>query len=68
MLQSQLEKENIQLEFNFLKAQVNPHLLFNSLNNLQSYIVHDEKENSVELLNRLADLLRFSLYEGQGNG
>jgi two-component system LytT family sensor kinase len=66
MQQTQLEKENVQLELNFLKAQVNPHLLFNSLNNLQSYIVHDEKERSVELLNRLADLLRFSLYECQG--
>jgi two-component system LytT family sensor kinase len=63
--QAQLEKENVQLELNFLKAQVNPHLLFNSLNNLQSYIVHDEKEKSVELLNRLAGLLRFSLYECQ---
>ncbi len=63
---TQLEKDNIQLELNFLKAQINPHLLFNSLNNLQSYIVHDEKEKSIELLNRLAGLLRFSLYEGHG--
>lgn len=63
--QVQLEKENIQLELNFLKAQVNPHLLFNSLNNLQSYIVHDEKEKSVDLLNRLAALLRFSIYDCQ---
>ncbi|AXY73088.1 sensor histidine kinase [Paraflavitalea soli] len=64
--QTQLEKENVQLELNFLKAQINPHLLFNSLNNLQSYIVHDEKERSVELLNRLAGLLRFSLYDCHG--
>jgi two-component system LytT family sensor kinase len=64
--QAQLEKENVQLELNFLKAQVNPHLLFNSLNNLQSYIVHDEKEKSVELLSRLSSLLRFSLYECEG--
>lgn len=64
--QTQLEKENVQPELNFLKAQVNPHLLFNSLNNLQSYIIHDEKERSVELLNRLAQLLRFSLYECRG--
>lgn len=63
---AQLEKDNIQLELNFLKAQVNPHLLFNSLNNLQSYIVHDEKEKSVDLLNRLAALLRFSIYDCQG--
>lgn len=61
--QNQLEKEKTQLELNFLKAQVNPHLLFNTLNNLQSFIIHDEKERSVSLLNGLADLLRFSLYE-----
>lgn len=63
--QTQLEKEKVQLELNFLRAQVHPHLLFNTLNNLQSYIVHDEKVRSVELLNRLAELLRCSLYEGQ---
>ena len=63
---ARLEKEHVQLELNFLKAQLNPHLLFNSLNNLQSYIVHDEKERSVELLTRLASLLRFSLYECRG--
>jgi two-component system, LytTR family, sensor kinase len=61
-----LEKENLQLELNFLKAQVNPHLLFNSLNNLQSFILHEDKEKAIELLNRLAGLLRFSIYECKG--
>jgi len=61
-----LEKENLQLELNFLKAQVNPHLLFNSLNNLQSLILHGDKERAIGLLNRLAGLLRFSLYECKG--
>ena len=61
--QNQLEKEKTQAELNFLKAQINPHLLFNTLNNLQSFIIHDEKEKSISLLNGLADMLRFSLYE-----
>ncbi|WP_207514991.1 sensor histidine kinase [Longitalea luteola] len=61
--QNQLEKEKTQLELNFLKAQINPHLLFNTLNNLQSFIIHGEKERSVGLLTGLANLLRLSLYE-----
>jgi sensor histidine kinase YesM len=61
--QNQLEKEKNLLELNFLKAQINPHLLFNTLNNLQSFIIHEEKERSVSLLTGLANLLRLSLYE-----
>jgi two-component system LytT family sensor kinase len=61
--QNQLEKEKNLLELNFLKAQINPHLLFNTLNNLQSFIIHEEKERSVGLLTGLANLLRLSLYE-----
>ncbi|WP_205512081.1 sensor histidine kinase [Longitalea arenae] len=61
--QNQLEREKTQLELNFLKAQINPHLLFNTLNNLQSFIIHEEKERSVGLLTGLANLLRLSLYE-----
>jgi two-component system, LytTR family, sensor kinase len=61
--QNQLEKEKTLLELNFLKAQINPHLLFNTLNNLQSFIIHEEKERSVGLLTGLANLLRLSLYE-----
>ncbi len=57
-------KENTQLQLNTLKAQLNPHFFFNTLNNLQSFIVQNEKEKSVELLNRLADFMRTSLYDG----
>ena len=58
-----LQKEKTELELSFLKSQLNPHLFFNTLNNLQSFIVHGEKENSIELLGSLADFMRFSLYE-----
>jgi two-component system LytT family sensor kinase len=61
--QNQLEKEKNLLELNFLKAQINPHLLFNTLNNLQSFIIHEDKERSVGLLTGLANLLRLSIYE-----
>ncbi|ASU35504.1 sensor histidine kinase [Mucilaginibacter xinganensis] len=61
--QSWLAKENAQLQLSTLKAQINPHFFFNTLNNLQSYIVQNEKEKSVGLLNQLADFMRSSLYD-----
>ncbi|MES2419226.1 MAG: histidine kinase [Bacteroidota bacterium] len=63
--QAWIIKENTQLQLNTLKAQINPHFLFNTLNNLQSFIVQNEKEKSVELLNRLADFMRTALYDGE---
>lgn len=58
-----LEKENVQLELDFLKAQINPHFLFNTLNNIQSFIINNEPDKSVQLLGRLSELMRFTLYE-----
>jgi two-component system LytT family sensor kinase len=42
---------------------VNPHFLFNTLNNIQSFIVQDDKPKSIELIGRLSDFMRFALYE-----
>ena len=57
----QLEKEKVQLELNFLKAQVNPHFLFNTLNNLYGLIVHKRIDESAETVTRLSDFMRYSL-------
>jgi two-component system LytT family sensor kinase len=61
--QARLAQQNAQLQLSTLKAQINPHFFFNTLNNLQSFIVQNEKEKSVSLLNKLADFMRSSLYE-----
>jgi len=58
-----LERENLRLELDFLKSQLNPHFLFNTLNNVQSFIVQDEKAKSIELIGRLSEFMRFALYE-----
>jgi two-component system LytT family sensor kinase len=63
--QAWIMKENTQLQLNTLRAQLNPHFFFNTLNNLQSFIVQNEKEKSVDLLGRLADFMRSSLYDGE---
>lgn len=57
----QLEKEKVQLELNFLKAQVNPHFLFNTLNNLYGLIIHKRIDASAETVTRLSDFMRYSL-------
>lgn len=62
-IRSALEKQNLRLELDFLKSQVNPHFLFNTLNNIQSFIVQDDKSKSIELIGRLSDFMRFALYE-----
>lgn len=59
----QLAKDNLQLEFNFLKAQVNPHFLFNTLNNIYSLVASERKEQATTTLARLSGFLRYTLYE-----
>lgn len=59
----QLRSENMQLELNLLKAQVNPHFLFNTLNNIYALILNDRKNESAETVARLSAFLRYSLYE-----
>lgn len=60
--QNELEKENIKLEFEFLKSQVNPHFLFNTLNNIYSFSLASPDKVPDTIL-KLADLMRYSLYE-----
>lgn len=59
----ELAKENLQLEFNFLKAQLNPHFLFNAMNNIYGLILSGDKEKSAGLVSRLSELLRYTLYD-----
>jgi hypothetical protein len=58
-----LAKENSQLEFNFLKSQVKPHFLFNTLNNIYGLILQGRKPEAAETVARLADFLRYTLYD-----
>ncbi|HVW97457.1 MAG TPA: histidine kinase [Mucilaginibacter sp.] len=59
----QLSKQNIELEFNFLKAQINPHFLFNTMNNIYGLILKNDNGRSADLMARLSGLLRYMLYE-----
>ena len=57
-----LEKEKITNELNYLKAQINPHALFNSLNTVYGHI---DKSNQAarNILLQFSELLRYQLYD-----
>src|SRR4030095_12855920 len=59
----QLQKENIESQLQVLKAQVHPHFLFNTLNNIYSYTQNTSQVAS-KLVIGLSDILRYMLYEG----
>lgn len=59
---SRLEKEKINAELQLLKAQLHPHFLFNTLNNLY-LLVHEKSEKAPKMLLRLSGLLSYVLYE-----
>ena len=60
---SQLQKENAESQLQLLTAQVHPHFLFNTLNNVYSKTQKESPEGS-QMIMGLSDLLRYILYEG----
>lgn len=58
------EKEKIATELMFLKSQINPHFLFNTLNSIYSLSVNQSKMSSESIL-ILSHLMRYMLYEAK---
>jgi two-component system LytT family sensor kinase len=61
-IQESLEKQNIKSELELLKSQLNPHFLFNTLNNIDILIL-DEPLKASDYLKQLSEILRYVLYE-----
>ncbi|ELR70179.1 putative two-component system sensor protein [Fulvivirga imtechensis AK7] len=57
-----LAKEKLEAELKFLRAQVHPHFLFNTLNNLYALALK-KADNTPEVVLKLSDLLNYMLYE-----
>ncbi len=60
--QKELLLQQRQSELSFLRSQVNPHFLFNSLNNIYS-LVYQGSSQSLAAIAGLSDLLRYMLYD-----
>ena len=61
-----IKKENTEMELQYLKSQINPHVLFNNLNTIYSYAL--EKPNEVsDLILMLSDNLKHVLYESNAH-
>jgi LytS/YehU family sensor histidine kinase len=63
-LSIQLKNEKIQHELQFLRSQINPHFLFNALNNLHS-IVQFNPQQASDFILKLGEMLRFVVDESQ---
>ena len=61
-LKEDLNKKNFETELALIKSQINPHFLFNTLNNIDILIEKDAIKAS-NYLNKLSDIMRFMLYE-----
>ncbi len=57
-----LKEKNYEMEMTLIKSQLDPHLLFNTINNIDALILRDAVKAS-DYLNRLSDMMRFVLYE-----
>ena len=61
-LKADLNKKNYEMELELIKSQINPHFLFNTINNIDALIAKDAASASA-YLNKLSDIMRFMLYE-----
>lgn len=58
----ELETRTMQSELRFLKSQINPHFLFNTLNNLYALTLK-QSEKAPEIVIKLSEMMRYMLYE-----
>jgi sensor histidine kinase YesM len=62
---TEIAKEKAETELNFLKSQINPHFLFNSLNSVY-FLIHKDNPAARQALHKFSDMLRYQLYEMNG--
>jgi len=61
----ELAKEKAETELNFLKSQINPHFLFNSLNSVY-FLIDKNNPDARQALHKFSDMLRYQIYECNG--
>lgn len=65
-VQRNLENERLVAELAFLKSQINPHFLFNSLNSIYS-LAYQKSETTPDAILKLSEIMRYMLYECNDN-
>ena len=58
----ELQTQTMQSELRFLKSQINPHFLFNTLNNLYALTLK-KSDKAPEIVIKLSEMMRYMLYE-----
>lgn len=61
-----LRSEKLEAELKFLRIQISPHFIFNTLNNIYSLSLEGH-ENAAPMVAKLSAILRYVLYEGAGS-
>lgn len=65
-LSNELKIENLNMELRYLKSQINPHFLFNALNNIYS-LVYMKDEKAPESVLKLSEMLRYVMVDCQAD-
>lgn len=63
---AELAKEKAEAELTFLKSQINPHFLFNSINTVY-FLIDKENHEARAALHKFSEMLRYQLYEAGGD-
>jgi len=62
---TEIAKQKAETELNFLKSQINPHFLFNSLNSVY-FLIDKNNTEARQALHKFSEMLRYQLYEANG--
>ncbi|WEK34359.1 MAG: histidine kinase [Candidatus Pseudobacter hemicellulosilyticus] len=62
-IHKELENQKLEAELSFLRMQINPHFLFNALNNIYSLAVIEKSTKTSDGIMKLSEMIRYMLYE-----
>ncbi|MES1215806.1 MAG: histidine kinase [Bacteroidota bacterium] len=63
---AEVAREKAETELSFLKSQINPHFLFNSLNSVY-FLINKDNVEARDTLHKFSEMLRYQLYEANGD-